>query len=123
MITCKLRDKTYSVDYITGRALREIEPAAKMLAAAKRITDRVAEGQEPSPEDAKYSLTNAMDVMVKWFCVLFNNQFTPAEVYDNYPNDQLMHDIAVAIMAVQMQTTEGLSEFPMTPAARTDART
>ena len=30
MITCKLGDKTYTVDYVTGRALREIEPAAKM---------------------------------------------------------------------------------------------
>lgn len=122
MITCKLRDKTYSVDYITGRALREIEPAAKMLAAAKRITDRVAEGQEPEPSDAAFSLASAMDVMVKWFCVLFGNQFTPAEVYDNYPNDKLMHDIAIAIMAVQMQTTEGLSEFPMTPAAKTGTK-
>lgn len=117
MITCKLRDKTYSVDYITGRALREIEGAVKMLAMAKRITDRIAEGQEPDAEDTKYSLGRAMDEMVRWFCILFGNQFTPAEVYDNYPNDQLMHDIAMAIMAVQLQTTEGLSEFPMRPTA------
>ena len=32
---------------------------------------------------------------------------------DNYPADQLMHDIAFALMAVQTQTTSVLSEFPM----------
>ena len=30
MITCKLGEKTYSVDFVSGRALREMEPAAKM---------------------------------------------------------------------------------------------
>ena len=29
MITCTLRDKKYSVDFISGRALREMEPAAQ----------------------------------------------------------------------------------------------
>ena len=32
MITCTLGEKKYTVDYITGRALREMEPAAKMYA-------------------------------------------------------------------------------------------
>jgi len=44
--------------------------------------------------------------------ILFNNQFTPDEVYDNYPADRLMHDIALALMAVQTQTTEVLDSFP-----------
>lgn len=121
MITCKLRDKTYSVDFVTGRAMREIEGAMKMLGVAKSITDKITRGEELNAEDARYSLANAMDTMVKWFCVLFGNQFTPAEVYDNYPNDQLMHDIALAIMAVQMQATDTLSEFPMTPTAQTSS--
>ena len=30
MITCTLNGKKYTVDFITGRALREMEPAAKM---------------------------------------------------------------------------------------------
>ena len=30
MITCTLGDKKYTVDFISGRALREMEPAAKM---------------------------------------------------------------------------------------------
>ena len=52
---------------------------------------------------------------MKWFCILFNNQFTPDEVYDNYPADRLMHDIALALMAVQTQTTEVLDSFPTIP--------
>ena len=57
----------------------------------------------------------ALDTMVKWFCILFGNQFTPDEVYDNYPADRLMHDIALALMAVQTQTTEVLDTFPTIP--------
>ena len=30
MITCNLNGKKYHVDFISGRALREMEPAAKM---------------------------------------------------------------------------------------------
>ena len=50
--------------------------------------------------------------------VLFNNQFTPGEVYDNYPADRLMHDIALALMATQTQTTEVLDTFPTIPAVQ-----
>ena len=62
------------------------------------------------------------DVMVRWFCILFGNQFTPDEVYDGYPVDRMMHDIALALMAVQTQTTEILNEFP-TKAAKTETAT
>ena len=37
-----------------------------------------------------------------------------------YPVDRLMHDIALALMAVQTQTTGILNEFP-TKAAKTEA--
>ena len=50
--------------------------------------------------------------MIRWFCLLFGNQFTSDDVLDGYPVDRLMHDIALALMAVQTQTTEILSEFP-----------
>ena len=53
-----------------------------------------------------------MDVMIRWFCLLFGNQFSPDDVLDGYPVDRLMHDIALALMAVQTQTTEILSQFP-----------
>ena len=36
----------------------------------------------------------------------------PDDVLDGYPVDRLMHDIALALMAVQTQTTEILSQFP-----------
>ena len=63
-----------------------------------------------------------MDVMIRWFCLLFGNQFSPDDVLDGYPVDRLMHDIALALMAVQTQTTEILSEFP-TKAAKEPAST
>ena len=64
------------------------------------------------PQEQQISVTDAMDVMIRWFCLLFENQFGPDDVLDGYPVDRLMHDIALALMAVQTQTTEILSEFP-----------
>ena len=58
--------------------------------------------------------------MIRWFCLLFGNQFAPDNVLDGYPVDRLMHDIALALMAVQAQTTEILSQFP-TKAAKEPA--
>ena len=43
---------------------------------------------------------------------------TQDEVYDNYPADHLMHDIALALMATQTQTTEVLDTFPTIPAVQ-----
>ena len=64
-------------------------------------------------EEAKeLSIPEAMDEMIRWFCILFGNQFTPDDVLDYYPVDRLMHDIALALMAVQTQTTSILDEFP-----------
>ena len=111
MITCTLGEKKYTIDFVSGRALRELEPAATMYAKIVHVSQMAVKGQEV-PEDAKFTISDAMDVMVKWFCLLFNNQFTPDEVLDGYPVDRLMHDIAYAIMAVQTQTTDVLSDFP-----------
>ena len=36
---------------------------------------------------------------------------------DHYPVDRLMHDVALALLAVQTQTTSILNDFPTTPAA------
>lgn len=119
MITCTLGEKKYTVDYITGRALREMEPAAKMYAKIVAVANAAAKG-EAVPEDQQFTIPEAMDVMIRWFCVLFGNQFTSDDVLDHYPVDRLMHDIALALMAVQTQTTEILDEFP-TKAAKTEA--
>jgi hypothetical protein len=116
VITCTLGEKRYTVDFVTGRALREMEPASKMYAKVVQFAQAAATGAEV-PTDANFTIPEAMDTMIRWFCLLFKNQFTPDEMLDNYPADQIMHDIAFALMAVQTQTTEVLSEFP-TMAAR-----
>ena len=117
MITCTLRKQKYTVDFISGRALREMEPAAKMYSRIVTISNAAVKG-DPVPEGEQVEIAEAMDIMIRWFCILFGNQFTPDDVLDGYPVDRLMHDIALALMAVQTQTTEILSEFP-TKAAET----
>jgi hypothetical protein len=110
------RDK-YTVDFISGRALREMEPASKTYGKIVALSNAAVKGEE-IPADQQITIPEAMDVMIRWFCLLFQNQFTPDDVLDGYPVDRLMHDIALALMAVQTQTTEILSEFP-TKAAQT----
>jgi hypothetical protein len=113
MITCTLGEKKYSVDFVSGRALREMEPASRMYGNLVRISRDATEGKDVS--DEKVTVADALDTMVKWFCTLFGGQFGPDEVYDFYPADRLMHDIALALMAVQTQTTEVLDAFPTIP--------
>ena len=118
MISCTLNEKKYTVDFVSGRALREMEPAAQMYGRIVTISNAALKGEVP--EDAKsLSIDEALDVMIRWFCLLFGNQFTPDDVLDYYPVDRMMHDIALALMAVQTQTTEILDEFP-TKAAKTE---
>lgn len=66
MITCTLRDKKYSIDFVSGRALRELEPAAQMYAKVVRLSELAAKGQ-PIPDDAKFTISEAMDTMIRWF--------------------------------------------------------
>ncbi len=103
------------MDFVTGRTLREIDDAANMYRRLIQITAAAAEGKDVSGE--MLTVREAMDVMVKWFCLLFGNQFTPDDMYDYYPADCIMRDVSTAVMAVQSQTTDVLSEFPMKPAA------
>ena len=118
MLTCNLNGKKYSVDFVSGRVLREIEPALKMYGRIVAISTAAEKG-EITPNADKLTLAEAMDVLVKWFCILFGNQFTPDEVYDGYPADRIINDITQALIAVEAQTTEVLSEFP-TKAAKTE---
>ena len=46
MITCKLGDKAYHIDFISGRALRELEPAAKMYAKIVNISNAAVKGED-----------------------------------------------------------------------------
>ena len=116
MVTCTLGADKYSVDFISGRALREMEPASKMYGRLVALSKAAVEGQDVSNE--QLTIPEALDTMVKWFCILFGNQFSVDDVYDHYPADRLMHDIALAIMAVQTQTTEVLDFFPTKPVAQ-----
>ena len=113
MITCTLGEKKYSVDFVSGRALREMEPALKMYGRLMRISQEAVEGKEVS--DKQLTISEALDTLVHWFCILFGNQFTPDEMYDNYPADRLMVDIPLALLAVQTQSTETLDAFPTKP--------
>ena len=115
MITCTLGEKKYSVDFISGRALREMEPAAKMYSRVVAIANAAAKG-EILPDAEQLTIPEALDEMIRWFCILFNNQFTPDDVLDGYPVDRLMHDIVIALFAVQAQTTDVLASFPTTAA-------
>ncbi len=115
MITCKLRDKTYTVDFITGRALREMGPALKVYAQISKAISGVESEEKP---EKPLELDAGLDTLVKWFCLAFGNQFTPEDVYDGYPADRLIEDIVLAMLAVQSQTTEVLGSFPTTPARR-----
>ena len=90
-----------------------------MYAKIVALSNAAVKGEE-IPQEEQISVTDAMDVMIRWFCLLFGNQFSPDDVLDGYPVDRLMHDIALALMAVQTQTTEILSQFP-TKAAKEPA--
>ena len=119
MITCALNNQKYTIDFVSGRALREMEPAAKMYGRIVALSNAALKGETPS-DAGELSIADAMDVMIHWFCVLFGNQFTPDDVLDYYPVDRLMHDIALALMTVQTQTTGILNDFP-TKAAKTES--
>jgi hypothetical protein len=111
MVTCTLNGKEYHIDFVTGRALREIEPASKMYSRVVALSNAAMNGGDLSDAD-QLTVAEALDVMVRWFCLLFQNQFTPDELLDGYPVDRLMHDIAFALIAVQTQTTSVLESFP-----------
>ena len=114
MITCKLGEKTYHVDFITGRALREMGSAYD---AYTRII-KATEGVEGA--DTSNGFEKELDALVKWFCIVFGNQFTPDEFYDGYPVDRAVHDVVLALLAVRSQTTEVLDTFPTTAAPATE---
>lgn len=114
MISCTLGDKKYTVDFVTGRALREIDKPVKMYAKIVAISRAAAQGQKPEEE---INVRDALDELVRWFCILFKNQFTPDDIYDNYPADRILTDVVMALTAVQNQATDVLSDFPTTATA------
>ena len=111
MITCTLGDKKYSVDFITGRALREMGPALNAYMTTVKAGEALSTGK--ADEELKsVKIEEIYDTLVRWFCLIFGNQFTPDEVYDHYPADLMVKDIVQALLAVLSQSTEVLDSFP-----------
>ena len=50
MVTCTLGNQKYSVDFISGRALREMEPASKMYGRMVRLAKAATEGENVDGE-------------------------------------------------------------------------
>ena len=115
MMTCKLGDKKYHIPQISGRALREMEPALEAYGQIAGTVNAAGKGEQ-IPE-TKMSLQDAYDRLVTWFCVVFGNQFTPDMVYDLYPADRMTHDLMLLLMSVIQARTEVLSLFPTAAAA------
>jgi hypothetical protein len=63
-----------------------------------------------------------MDTAVEWLCLLFKNQFTPDEVYDEYPVDRFWIDIFTIYLAVKNCVADRLSEFPTQPETEETAK-
>ena len=83
MITCTLNGKKYTVDYITGRALREMEPAAKMYGRIVSLSNAALKGE--LPEEAKeLSIPDAMDEVI-----YLNMEDGIDELSDSYLGDLL----------------------------------
>jgi hypothetical protein len=99
MFKVELNGKTYKVEKVTAKALREIGAAQAVF---KRWQDN------PDAADMKKD----MDALVNWFCTFCGNQFTPDEYYDHYPADRAITDIGLAIAAVNAQVTHVLESFP-----------
>lgn len=104
MLSVTLGEKIYTVDYVTALALREI-------GRPMEIIKRAENGDAPS------DFERDLDTLVSWFCVLFQNQFKPSEVYEKYPADRLITDITLAALAVNNRVSSVLSAFPTTAAA------
>lgn len=112
MFTVTVKNKTYTVERVTPRALYEMQPALEMFDKINRVTQASLRGEETQngPDDIK----EAMEVLMDWFVIFCGNQFTRDDLMDGYPADTIMTDIGVAIRSVQMQVTEAIKSFPTT---------
>lgn len=107
MFTVTLGDKTYKVEKVTVRALAGLDEAWDMY---RRLIQAV--GGEQIEGDAT-TFKQAIDALVRWFVLFCGDQFTADEVYDHYPADRIVADVALAMQAVVGRVTEELKHFPM----------
>lgn len=99
MFTVTLNGKTHQVDYVRAIALREIGPVMETIRKMEAEKDYLPSGE-------------ALDKMVKWFCLFLGGQIKSDEIYQHYPADRLIYDIALGAVACQAATTEVLRAFP-----------
>lgn len=107
MFTVTLGDKTYRVEKVTVRALAEMDQAWNLY---QRMIQAV--GGDVIEGDAT-TFKEAIDALVNWFVLFCGDQFTADEVYDHYPADRIVADVALAMQAVVGRVTEELKHFPM----------
>jgi hypothetical protein len=90
------QDKTYSLNFISGRALRKtIEMQKKFKANA---LDEIA-----------------LDTMVDYVVDLFQNQFTRDEFYDGIAANKIIDTIIGCINSVIGQTSNAMGTDPASP--------
>lgn len=118
MLKCTLGEKTYTIPFVKGRAFREIDTAMGAYTKMVTIAQKTEKGEPLTEEESKLTVKELTDRLVEWFCLLFENQFTLDDVYDNYPADRLFTDIVSALLKVNQQLADTLEDFP-TKAART----
>ena len=63
MISCTLNNQKYTIDFVSGRALREMEPAAKMYGRIVALSNAALKGETPA-DAGELSIADAMDVMI-----------------------------------------------------------
>ncbi len=107
MFTVTLGDKTYKVEKVSVRALAGLDEAWDLY---RRLIQAV--GGEQIEGDAT-TFKQAIDALVRWFVLFCGDQFTADEVYDHYPADRIVADVALAMQAVVGRVTEELKHFPM----------
>ena len=88
-----------------------MEPAAKVYGKIVALSQAALKGETIQTDD-QISIPEAMDVMIRWFCILFGNSSLPTRCWTTYPVDQADARYRSRLMAVQTQTTGVLDEFP-----------
>lgn len=123
MLKCTLGDKVYSIPYVNGRALREMDAANAAYDKIITLTRQMENEEELTEEDQKMTVSKLIEPIVDWFCdVLFRGQFSTDEFYDNYPVDCMISDLVATMQAVQGSVTDKLKDFPTIPTGTTEKK-
>ena len=116
MITCTLGEKKYTVDYITGRALREMEPAAKMYAKIVAVAMPRPKAK-PCRRNSSSPIPEAMDVMIRWFCCCSATSSPWMMCSTTIQSTGSCTTWRWRFLPCRTQTIGILNDFPTTPAA------